>query len=171
MDEIYTTDMLDGDANGRDYEIPFGAIRSIERESSRAARVTLNSGEEIVLDGSNDVDRRNRGISVSDPDLGQVLVEWDAFARVELHGTAGACVALVVVLPLVHGEIVVPTGPTPWLVLVTFGALTIALAQFLFFDALGRLEASAVSVATAAEPAVAALLATVLLSQGLDTPG
>lgn len=87
VDEIYTTDMLDGDAHGRDYEIPFGAVRSIDRESSRSARVALHSGEEIVLDGSNDVDRRNRGISVSDPALGQVLVEWDAFARVEFHGT------------------------------------------------------------------------------------
>jgi DME family drug/metabolite transporter len=54
---------------------------------------------------------------------------------------------------------------------VAFGALTIAVAQFLFFDALGRIEASGASIASAAEPAVAAVLATVLLSQGLAPLG
>jgi DME family drug/metabolite transporter len=54
---------------------------------------------------------------------------------------------------------------------VIFGALTIAAAQLLFFDALGRIEAGAASIATAAEPVVAAVLATVLLSQGLAPVG
>jgi DME family drug/metabolite transporter len=88
-----------------------------------------------------------------------------------LYSTAGACVALAVMLPLVSGEMLVPSGLAPWLVLLAFGALTIALAQFLFFDALGRIEASAASIATAAEPAVAAVLATVFLSQGLGPVG
>lgn len=88
-----------------------------------------------------------------------------------LYVTGGACVALAVVLPLLSLDVSLPTGPRPWLVLVAFGALTIAAAQFLFFDALGRIEASGASVATAAEPAVAAVLATVMLSQGLRPLG
>jgi DME family drug/metabolite transporter len=52
-----------------------------------------------------------------------------------------------------------------------FGAVSVALAQFLFFDALGRIEASGASVATAVEPAVAAVLATLLLNQGLSYLG
>jgi DME family drug/metabolite transporter len=52
-----------------------------------------------------------------------------------------------------------------------FGATTIALAQFLFFDALARIEAGRASLATAIEPVVAAMLATLLLDQGLRPLG
>jgi len=92
-------------------------------------------------------------------------------ARTVFYSTLGACVVLALVLPVVSGPPVMPPGARAWLVLVAFGALTIAAAQFLFFDALGRIEASGASVAAAAEPAVAAVLATLLLSQGLAPLG
>jgi hypothetical protein len=82
VDEIYTTDILDGDRDGRRMKIPFGAIGRIEREGSRAARVVLTSGEALTLSGTNDVNDSNGGISVSDPSLGQVKVSWDDFADV-----------------------------------------------------------------------------------------
>lgn len=86
VDEVYSTDVLDGDIGRQDYEIPFGAIARIDRESRRAARVTLHDGSEYVLDGSNDVNSSNRGIAVSDAGLGQVLVDWKDFASVRFHG-------------------------------------------------------------------------------------
>lgn len=82
MDELFTTDVLDGEESGRDYEIPFGRIRAIQRYSSRAARVTLQDGEEMVLRGSNDVDEDNRDIMVADPSFGEVRVAWDELERV-----------------------------------------------------------------------------------------
>lgn len=82
VDEIYAGDILDGDLDGERQRIPFGEIASIERHGSRAARVVLRSGEEMILDGTNDVDRSISGISVSDPGLGEVKVDWDAFDRV-----------------------------------------------------------------------------------------
>jgi hypothetical protein len=82
VDEIYTTDILDGDRDGRRLKIPFGAIQRIERRGSRSARVLLSSGEELNLSGTNDVNDENSGISVSDPSLGQVKVGWDDFADV-----------------------------------------------------------------------------------------
>jgi hypothetical protein len=85
VDEIYTTDILDGETGRTDVEVPFGAIASIQRHSSAAARVVLKSGEEMVLRGTNDVDESNSGISVSDLALGQVLVDWDEFAGVRFH--------------------------------------------------------------------------------------
>jgi drug/metabolite transporter (DMT)-like permease len=88
-----------------------------------------------------------------------------------LYSTAGACVVLGALVPLAPGRLTLPGTPGAWLLLVVFGALTIAAAQFLFFDALGRIEASGASIATAAEPAVAAVLATLLLSQGLRPLG
>lgn len=79
VDEIFASDVLDGEEQGRDREVPFGSIRSIERYSSSGARVRLVTGDEIVLRDTNDVDDSNRGISVSDPALGQVTVDWDEF--------------------------------------------------------------------------------------------
>lgn len=92
-------------------------------------------------------------------------------ARTVFYSTLGACLFLAVVLPVASGPLVLPTGMRSWTLLLAFGGLTIALAQFLFFDALGRIEASGASVATAVEPAVAAILATLLLSQGLGLVG
>ena len=91
--------------------------------------------------------------------------------RTVVYSTVGACIVVLGVLPLFGGGLVLPTTSRAWLLLVAFGGLTIGLAQFLFFDALGRIEASGASIATAAEPAVAAVLATLLLSQGLRPLG
>jgi drug/metabolite transporter (DMT)-like permease len=88
-----------------------------------------------------------------------------------VYSTAGACAVLAVALPVTFGALVLPPTPSAWTILVVFSALTIAGAQFLFFDALGRIEASGASVATSVEPVVAALLATVLLDQGLTAIG
>ncbi len=85
IDEVYTTDILDGDIRGQDVEIPFGAIETIERFSSSAADVRLRNGEEFRLRDSNDVDDSNRGITVADPGLGQILVSWDELDRVDFH--------------------------------------------------------------------------------------
>ena len=92
-------------------------------------------------------------------------------AKTVLYSTAGACLVLALLVPLAPGPLTLPPSPRAWLLLIVFGALTIAAAQFLFFDALGRIEASGASIATAVEPAVAAVLATLLLSQGLEPMG
>ena len=86
VDEIHSMDELDGDAGGLRHEIPFGAVASIRRAGHRSADVTLHTGEQIRLSGTNDVNRSNRGITVSDPNLGQVKVGWRDFASVRFHG-------------------------------------------------------------------------------------
>jgi DME family drug/metabolite transporter len=88
-----------------------------------------------------------------------------------VYSTGAACVLLAIAVPMMSGPVVLPATPRSWLLLAVFGALTIAVAQFLFFDALGRAEASTVAVVSAAEPVVAALLATALLGQGLSAIG
>ena len=84
LDEILTTDILDGRLRGRNHEIPFELIREIAWDSNRSARVRLTSGEEVTLRGTNDVDRTNRGIEVSDPSFGRVTVDWEGFRSVRL---------------------------------------------------------------------------------------
>lgn len=84
-DEIFPTDVLDGEQEGRDREIAFGDIRVIAWESDRSARVSLMSGEEFVLRGTNDVDRGNRGIEVVDPAFGRVVAYWSDFDSIRFH--------------------------------------------------------------------------------------
>lgn len=85
VDEVYTSDILDGDVDGEDTDVRFGDIEVIEHYGSGASRVVLRSGDVLVMDGSNDVNSSNGGISVSDPDLGQVKVDWDEFEDVRFH--------------------------------------------------------------------------------------
>lgn len=81
VDEVLAGDRIDGDdERGRRRRIPLGDIAELAREGRRL-RVTLASGEVVVLHGTNDVDRSNRGILVLDPALGQVRVDWDGFDR------------------------------------------------------------------------------------------
>lgn len=91
QEECLSTDELDGEGPDGDMEIPMGKIASIERDSRRASRVTLRGGRELVLSGTNDVDHDNRGIFVEDLRFGRVLVQWDAFERVDFSepGSSG----------------------------------------------------------------------------------
>ena len=85
VDEIFHSDILDGEEGGIEREIRFGDVASIARNSSGSARVTLQDGEELVLRGTNDVDSSNNGISISDPALGQIKVDWNEFEEVRFH--------------------------------------------------------------------------------------
>ncbi len=89
-EECLSTDELDGDSPDGGMSIEMGKIRSIERGSSRSSRVTLWSGREFELRGTNDVNSENRGIYVEDPRYGRVLVEWDSFERVDFSGAGSS---------------------------------------------------------------------------------
>ena len=78
-DEIFEADILDGRQNGREFPIAFHDIRRIGRASDRSAHVSLRNGGEVEIRGTNDVDRRNRGIEVVDPAFGRVIIPWDDF--------------------------------------------------------------------------------------------
>ncbi len=84
MDELFYSDILNGEQRHRTRKIPFEKIKAIQRRSSSSAWVYLKNGDKIKLSGTNDVDRGNRGIVVKDPDFGRVTIEWDDFDRMEL---------------------------------------------------------------------------------------
>ncbi len=83
IDEIFTADILDGEEGGRSRKIKFGKIKAIERRGSNSCTVYLTNGDDLRLKGTNDVDSSNRGIVITDAQLGQVVVQWDDFDRVE----------------------------------------------------------------------------------------
>ncbi len=83
VDELFTTDILDGEEKRRKRKISFGKIAAIERYSSSGATIIMGDGDEMLLRGTNDVNDENRGITVCDNNLGQVIVDWDEFERIE----------------------------------------------------------------------------------------
>lgn len=80
-DERVSEDVLDGDSYDGDLSIPFGKIASIANDGSRSD-VTLKSGRELSLRGSNDVNYENRGIIVTVEGMGRVDIPWRAFNKV-----------------------------------------------------------------------------------------
>lgn len=85
-DEILASDVLRGEEmeGGDERRIRFDEIVSIERVR-RGARIVLINGVERELTGTRDVDRRNRGVRISDPGLGMVEVEWSEFEILRFH--------------------------------------------------------------------------------------
>jgi len=90
LDEVLDTDILDGDEDRREREVPFGSIAAIERLGRRGSLVTLKSGQEMILSGTNDVDRGHRGVQISDPTFGQIDIDWDEFDSIRFHEPVAA---------------------------------------------------------------------------------
>jgi hypothetical protein len=84
-EEALTGDKLDGETEDGDVSIEMGRIRSIERVSRHASRVTLADGRVLELSGSNDVDGSIRGVLVEDERFGRVEIPWGVFVRAEIE--------------------------------------------------------------------------------------
>ena len=78
-------DELKGRTADGELSLRFDAIRTIARESDDSSLVTLLDGRELVLSGTREVGRGNRGIYVDDRRYGRVLVSWDAFEHLDFN--------------------------------------------------------------------------------------
>lgn len=86
-DETLSIDKLDGETRDGDVSIAFGDIRTIRKHRS-GVLVTLKSGDELYLTGSNDVNRGNRGVLVKVGGIGSVKVGWRDFEEVTFSDPA-----------------------------------------------------------------------------------
>ena len=90
LDESEVTETLDAPAQGVDYMIPFGLIGSIALPVAASggapgARVTLHSGEELVLEASGDLAEGHVGMLIFPDDADRfVHVPWSDVARIDL---------------------------------------------------------------------------------------
>jgi hypothetical protein len=82
-DEENTWEMLNGEYRDVRFEIEFGLVKSIEKQSSSTSLVTVSDGRTFRLRGSNDVDESNRGIFVIQPNGKTERVDWEDFAKVD----------------------------------------------------------------------------------------
>ena len=83
QEECLSTDVLSGETKGKERDVLVGEIKAIERDGNRS-RFFFRDGHEEVLGGTNDVDGSNRGIWVEDERFGRILVDWDAFVRLDV---------------------------------------------------------------------------------------
>ncbi len=79
-----SSDTLIGRNDDGPQALPFADIAVIERDADSGCRVRLRSGEEVMLRGEPDVNRRNRGLVVDDSRYGRVLIPWDRVEHVTL---------------------------------------------------------------------------------------
>jgi hypothetical protein len=88
-DERVGSDKLDGDTDdGDDVSFRFSEIVSIEKRG-RGSMVTLKTGREVYLVGSNDVNDGNRGVLVNVPEIGVIKFTWEAFDKITFHAPSG----------------------------------------------------------------------------------
>lgn len=71
--------------HGPHRQIPFSEITSIVRVGDQGLLVGLADGSETELSGTPDLAESNRGIVVSDPALGVVVVPWRQFQELRLY--------------------------------------------------------------------------------------
>ncbi|CAM2068244.1 hypothetical protein SCOR_22945 [Sulfidibacter corallicola] len=83
LEECLSSDLLDGDANGKRHSIPMGDLTRIERVPGNKVRITRTSGEQLTLGGTNDVNDDNKGIMVENPDYGRVKIKWEQFKSLD----------------------------------------------------------------------------------------
>lgn len=80
-DERLSGDILNGKSEDSRMKIPFKNIKAIKKHRW-GSLVSLKSGREVYLTGTNDVEDGNRGIIVSHHLFGRIDIEWDDFKKV-----------------------------------------------------------------------------------------
>ncbi|MEM1322268.1 MAG: hypothetical protein AAGG75_18545 [Bacteroidota bacterium] len=80
-DERMSSDKLDGRTKSGKKSIEFSDIALIEKWD-KGANVKLHSGEEFYTYGTNDVNAENRGILITNEEIGRVEIDWSDFIEV-----------------------------------------------------------------------------------------
>lgn len=81
-DERLTSDELDGEVKTGRFKSTFAKIRIIKPHQA-GSMVTMEDGKEVYVFGTNDVNFKNRGITVTNDEIGHINVDWSTLERVE----------------------------------------------------------------------------------------
>ncbi len=112
--ECLASDIIDGRDEQQSHQVPLGEIREIEKVDNKSCRLTLRNGDQLLLHGSNDVNRSNRGIDIEDARFGRVTVSWRAFKKLtfEDHSGSGRPFHAYRRHHLLHGKVIDKKGNT-----------------------------------------------------------
>ena len=81
-DERVTSDELNGHHKKGIFKAAFAKIKAIQPHKA-GSLVTMEDGERIYVFGTNDVNSKNRGIIVTNDEIGHINVDWENLERVE----------------------------------------------------------------------------------------
>lgn len=81
-DERVTSDELDGEVKTGRFKSTFAKIKIIKPHQA-GSMITMKDGEEIYVFGTNQVNFKNRGITVTNDEIGHINVDWSTLQRVE----------------------------------------------------------------------------------------
>ena len=82
-DERFLEETIDGKDRNGDRAIPFRSIAKIVKRRD-GCDITLRSGREFFITGTEDVNGSNSGIVVNDINIGQVTIPWKAFIEMDI---------------------------------------------------------------------------------------
>lgn len=85
-DERVTTDELNGETDKGKFRADFADIQSIQIHRA-GSWVTMKDGLRHYVFGTNDVNSTNRGIIVTNYDIGRMTIDWSEFEKVEFGRT------------------------------------------------------------------------------------
>ena len=78
IDEMWEPEMLDGEDDNIEYQIPFWNIKRIYPKNSKYSMVELKNGEKLLLGDTQDVSDYNDGIMILTKDSKKpIVIEWD----------------------------------------------------------------------------------------------
>ena len=78
IDEMWEPEMLDGEDDRIEYQIPFWNIKAVYPKNSEYSMVELKSGEKLLLGETQDVSDSNDGIMILTRDSKKpVIIDWD----------------------------------------------------------------------------------------------
>ena len=84
MDELWSLEMLDGNDDYVEYQIPFRYIKSIRPKNKAYSLVELHNGDEFLLGDSQDVSRSNDGVLIMNKSNGKpISIEWDDIDQID----------------------------------------------------------------------------------------
>lgn len=91
LDERRSWEMLDGRREEIDYSIPFALVRTIEPLGRDRARITLTTGETLVLEDTQDVSDENDGVVVlAGEERRERWMAWRDVERIEFDRAVGS---------------------------------------------------------------------------------
>jgi hypothetical protein len=87
LDETYLWEMLNGNQDDVDYDIPFAHVKQI-RPLGRRSEVVLDNGQKLRLEGQTDVGESNAGVAFLDAEKSAgafAYLPWDEIAAIEFQ--------------------------------------------------------------------------------------
>lgn len=85
LDEAEGWEMMNGEMDGIEFNIPMARVRSVEPMRRGFSRVILDSGETLTLEESHDVGEDNSGVLIFDGGRDPTYIRWEDVERIDFR--------------------------------------------------------------------------------------